>query len=98
MFAYFPTYTCVALRCAVLYALRCAVLSPAWCPGFSAAAPNTHPSPASPRLLNPPCSLGAMYATQLYQAAEKTLPGLSDDIVAGKFGRLKSWLNEKVHR
>lgn len=39
-----------------------------------------------------------MYATQLYQAAEKELPGLADDIAAGKFGRLKTWLNEKVHR
>lgn len=32
------------------------------------------------------------------QAAEKDLPGLADDIEAGKFERLKGWLNEKIHK
>lgn len=32
------------------------------------------------------------------QAAEKELPGLADDIAAGKFERLKGWLNEKIHK
>lgn len=30
------------------------------------------------------------------QAAEKDLPGLGEDIAAGKFDRLRQWLNEKV--
>ncbi|KAL4858840.1 Thermostable carboxypeptidase 1 [Chlorella vulgaris] len=46
----------------------------------------------------PTYSLGAMYACQIYKAAEADLPGLSDDIAAGKFGRLKLWLNEKIHK
>lgn len=32
------------------------------------------------------------------QAAEKELPGLADDIAAGKFERLKGWLNDKIHK
>lgn len=39
-----------------------------------------------------------MYATQIFKAAEKELPGLSDDLAAGNFGRLKQWLNEKIHK
>lgn len=46
----------------------------------------------------PTYSLGAMYATQIFKAAEKELPGLADDIEAGKFERLKGWLNEKIHK
>ncbi|KAI7846262.1 hypothetical protein COHA_000242 [Chlorella ohadii] len=62
----------------------------------------------------PTYSLGAMYATQIFKAswarllmgdavgyktaAEKELPGLADDIAAGKFERLKGWLNEKIHK
>ncbi|GAB4814416.1 hypothetical protein N2152v2_001462 [Parachlorella kessleri] len=42
--------------------------------------------------------LGAMYATQIFKTAEKELPGLSDDIAAGKFDRLRQWLNDKIHR
>ena len=39
-----------------------------------------------------PCrSLGAMYACQIFKAAERELPGLSDDIAAGKFGRHDSY-------
>jgi hypothetical protein len=33
----------------------------------------------------------------LPQAAEKELPGLGDDLAAGKFSGLKAWLNEKIH-
>lgn len=60
-----------------------------------------HSHPTVCALLTPPMhagSLGAMYACQIYKAAEADLPGLSDDIAAGKFGRLKLWLNEKIHR
>ena len=32
------------------------------------------------------------------QTAQAELPGLDDDIAAGKFERLKNWLNEKIHR
>ena len=38
-----------------------------------------------------------MMACQIYQAAERALPGLADDIAAGRFDRLKAWLNEKIH-
>lgn len=31
------------------------------------------------------------------QAAQKDLPGLHEDIAAGRFGGLKAWLNEKIH-
>ncbi|KAL4418640.1 hypothetical protein ABPG77_005377, partial [Micractinium sp. CCAP 211/92] len=46
----------------------------------------------------PTYSLGAMYACQIFQAAQRELPGLSEDIAAGRFGALKAWLNEKVHK
>lgn len=40
-----------------------------------------------------------LVATRVWlQAAEKELPGLADDIAAGKFERLKGWLNEKIHK
>lgn len=45
----------------------------------------------------PTYSLGAMYACQIFQAAEKELPGLADDIAAGRFSRLREWLREKIH-
>ncbi|BDA49961.1 Thermostable carboxypeptidase 1 [Coccomyxa sp. Obi] len=45
----------------------------------------------------PTYTLGAMFACQIYQAAQKDLPGLAEDIAAGKFGGLKAWLNEKIH-
>lgn len=32
------------------------------------------------------------------QAAQKDLPGLEEDIAAGKFEGLKNWLNEAVHK
>jgi carboxypeptidase Taq len=46
----------------------------------------------------PTYSLGAMYACQIYASAAQDLPTLDEDIAAGNFGKLKSWLNEKVHR
>lgn len=31
------------------------------------------------------------------QAAERELPGLPEEIAAGRFGQLKAWLNQKIH-
>lgn len=41
--------------------------------------------------------LGAMMAVQVFQAAARALPTLDADIAAGRFGGLKTWLNEKLH-
>eukprot|EP00959_Pyramimonas_sp_CCMP1952_P291276 6092925-Pyramimonas_sp.AAC.1 len=38
-----------------------------------------------------------MYACQIFEAANRELPGLDKAIAAGEFGGLKRWLNEKVH-
>ena len=59
-----------------------------------------HPPPKQAGLFGyfPTYSLGAMYATQIYQAAARQLPSLDADVAAGRFGALKGWLNEKVHR
>jgi carboxypeptidase Taq len=46
----------------------------------------------------PTYTLGNLYAAQLMNAARRDLPGLDDDFRRGEFGRLKGWLNEKVHR
>lgn len=42
----------------------------------------------------PSYSLGAMMATQIFEAASKELPGLESSIVAGEFSPLRKWLNE----
>uniref|UniRef100_A0A7S0WIZ3 Carboxypeptidase n=1 Tax=Pyramimonas obovata TaxID=1411642 RepID=A0A7S0WIZ3_9CHLO len=44
----------------------------------------------------PTYSLGAMYACQIYEAANKEL-ALDEQIAQGSFGSLKEWLNAKVH-
>ncbi|CAL5221981.1 g4264 [Coccomyxa viridis] len=46
----------------------------------------------------PTYSLGAMYAAQIYKAAQKDVPSLEADIAAGQFSGLKSWLNERIHK
>jgi carboxypeptidase Taq len=46
----------------------------------------------------PTYTLGNLYAAQLMAAARAQLPGLDGDFARGEFGRLKGWLNEKVHR
>jgi carboxypeptidase Taq len=46
----------------------------------------------------PTYTLGNLYAAQLMERARQDLPGLDDDLRRGDFGRLKGWLNEKVHR
>ncbi len=45
----------------------------------------------------PTYTLGAMAAAQVYGAAEAALPGLSDDIAQGAFGRLMAWLGQTIH-
>lgn len=46
----------------------------------------------------PTYTLGAMYAVQIFAAAEAALPTLRADIAAGTYGPLREWLREKVHR
>lgn len=46
----------------------------------------------------PTYTLGNLYAAQLMEAARRELDGLDGDFRRGEFGRLKGWLNEKVHR
>jgi len=46
----------------------------------------------------PTYTLGAMAAAQLYAAARAAMPGLEEDIAAGRLSGLVSWLREKVHQ
>jgi len=46
----------------------------------------------------PTYTLGAMCAVQIFDAAKAAIPSLEDDIAAGRFAPLKSWLNEHVHK
>jgi carboxypeptidase Taq len=46
----------------------------------------------------PTYTLGNLYAAQFMEQVRQDLPGLDDDFRKGEFGRLKGWLNEKVHR
>ncbi len=46
----------------------------------------------------PTYTLGNLYAAQFMDQARRDLPGLDDDCRRGQFGRLKRWLNDKVHR
>jgi carboxypeptidase Taq len=46
----------------------------------------------------PTYTLGNLYAANLMDAARAQLPGLEGDFAGGQFGRLKAWLNDKVHR
>jgi carboxypeptidase Taq len=46
----------------------------------------------------PTYTLGNLYAAQLMEAARRDLGDLDADFRRGEFGRLKGWLNEKVHR
>ena len=45
----------------------------------------------------PTYTLGNLYAAQFMEQARRDLGGLDDDFRRGEFGRLKGWLNEKVH-
>ncbi len=46
----------------------------------------------------PTYTLGNLYAAQFMDKARQDLSGLEDDFRRGQFGRLKTWLNEKIHR
>ncbi len=46
----------------------------------------------------PTYTLGNLYAAQFMAQARRDLPGVEDDFRHGEYGRLKKWLNEKVHR
>src|SRR5436190_2937896 len=46
----------------------------------------------------PTYTLGNLYAAQFMAAARRDLPGLDDDFRRGDFSRLKTWLNDKIHR
>jgi carboxypeptidase Taq len=46
----------------------------------------------------PTYTLGNLYAAQFMQQARTDLGDLDDDFRRGRFGRLKGWLNEKIHR
>ena len=45
----------------------------------------------------PTYSLGNLYASQFFEAAQKDLGNLNEQICRGEFSALKSWLNENVH-
>ncbi len=47
----------------------------------------------------PTYSLGAMYATQIYECAKEELGAneLEEDISKGNFTRLRSWLQKRIH-
>jgi carboxypeptidase Taq len=46
----------------------------------------------------PTYTLGNLYAAQFMERARHDLGDLDGDIRRGEFGRLKGWLNEKIHR
>jgi carboxypeptidase Taq len=46
----------------------------------------------------PTYTLGNLYAAQFMQQARQDLGDLDEDFQRGQFGRLKGWLNEKIHR
>jgi carboxypeptidase Taq len=46
----------------------------------------------------PTYAIGNVLAAQLWRAVRDELPGLDDDIAAGEYGGLRSWLREKIHR
>ena len=45
----------------------------------------------------PTYCLGNLYAAQLWEAAQRALPSLADDIARGEFKPLRAWLAEHVH-
>jgi carboxypeptidase Taq len=46
----------------------------------------------------PTYTLGNLYAAQFMEQVRKDLGDVDDDFRRGEFGRLKSWLNEMIHR
>ena len=45
----------------------------------------------------PTYTLGNLYAAQFMQRARRDMGDLDDDFRRGEFGRLKKWLNAKIH-
>jgi len=45
----------------------------------------------------PSYTLGAMYACQFFQHAEKSIPNLREEIAGGNFMNLRTWLRENIH-
>jgi carboxypeptidase Taq len=46
----------------------------------------------------PTYTLGNLYAAQLWETAEASIPSLADDLGEGRFAGLLGWLREHVHR
>ena len=46
----------------------------------------------------PTYTLGNLYAAQLWEAAERDLPGLEEAVASGDFGGLLGWLRDRIHR
>jgi carboxypeptidase Taq len=46
----------------------------------------------------PTYTLGTLNAAQLFHAATRQVPGLSDELEQAKYGRLLEWLRDKIHR
>lgn len=46
----------------------------------------------------PTYSIGNLYSAQLMDAYQKAHPGIWDDVAAGQFEPLLTWLREKIHR
>ena len=45
----------------------------------------------------PTYSLGNLYASQFFAAADRELGGLGPQFAAGQFAELRTWLGEKIH-
>ena len=45
----------------------------------------------------PTYNLGALYSSQIFETAKKTIPDLLQNIAKGNFLELKKWLNTEVH-
>jgi carboxypeptidase Taq len=89
--------------------LKPADVPAAWDEKFRRLFDRTPPSPAQGCLQDihwssggigyfPTYTLGNLYAAQFMARARQDLRGLDADFQQGQFGRLKAWLNEKVHR
>jgi carboxypeptidase Taq len=46
----------------------------------------------------PTYTLGNLMAAQLWEALARDLPAIEEDIAAGRFGPLREWLGEHIHR
>ncbi len=104
----------IILRFELEQALMCGDLTPSDVPGawnekFKAMLDLTPPSDSQGCLQDihwsmgglgyfPTYTLGNLYAAQFMNQARQDLGDLDGDFRVGKFGRLKGWLNENIHR